>query len=173
MMETFSQLQEMYPMYQIIVTILALALFLMIRRFFSQVVLKRALLHNFDSRRSTYIKKAVRVGLGLLFMVLLGMIWEVSLEGLSVYIASIVTIVGVGLFATWSIVSNITASVILFFFFPFKIGSKVRIVDGDNSAEGVVASLSLFSIKLIRDDGSEVYYPNNMAIQRSIIDLKG
>lgn len=173
MMETFSQLQEMYPMYQIIVTILTLALFLMIRRFFSQVVLKRALLHNFDSTRSAYIKKAVRVGLGLIFMVLLGMIWEVSLEGLSVYIASIVTIVGVGLFATWSIVSNITASVILFFFFPFKIGSKVRIVDGDNSADGVVASLSLFSIKLIRDDGSEIFYPNNMAIQRSIIDLKG
>lgn len=108
----------------------------------------------------------------LAFVVVLGIIWEVSLKGLSVYIASILTVVGVGLFATWSIVSNITASVILFFFFPFKIGSKVKIVDGDNSAEGEVIDLSLFSIQIKRLDGQYIYYPNNLAIQKSIVHLK-
>ena len=79
--------------------------------------------------------------------------------------------VGVGLFATWSIVSNITASVILFFFFPFKEGSKVKIVDGDNSVEGTVHALSLFSIKIKLEDNTEIYYPNNLAIQKGIIHL--
>ncbi|MFT6856333.1 MAG: MscS family membrane protein [Cyclobacteriaceae bacterium] len=39
------------------------------------------------------------------------------------------------------------------FFYPFKIGTKVKVVDGDNSAEGIVTSLSLFSIIIQREDG--------------------
>jgi len=108
----------------------------------------------------------------LILLLALGIIWEVSLKGLSIYIGAIITLVGVGLFATWSVVSNITAAVILFFFFPFRIGSRVKIIDGDNSVPGEVTDLSLFSLRIRIADGSEVYYPNNLAIQKGVVYLK-
>lgn len=166
------QIKANYPMFQVGLTFLTILFYLLTRRLFSRKVIRRADRFNFEDARATYIKKAISAGLVVLFIIILGVIWEVSLEGLSVYVASVLTVVGVGLFATWSIVSNITASVILFFFFPFRIGSKVRIVDGDNSAEGEVIGLSLFSIQLRREDGQEIYYPNNLAIQKSIVHLK-
>ncbi len=160
-----------FPIFQIGFSFILFFAYLLVKKFLFKVVLKRTLAHNFDETRSTYIKKAVRVGLLIILMVLVAIVWDVSFKGLSVYIASILTVVGVGFFANWSMISNITASVILFFFFPFKIGSKVRINDGDNSVEGIVLGVSLFSIKIQREDGKEIYFPNNLAIQKSIIDL--
>ena len=158
--------------FQIVISIAIFLAYLLVRSILSKVVSKRALLQDFDDTRAIYIRKVIRAATSIFFLVLFGIVWEISLEGLSVYIASILTVVGVGLFANWSIVSNITASVILFFFFPFKIGSHVKIMDGDNSAEGVVMGLSLFSIKIQCEDGTEIYYPNNIAIQKSIVHLK-
>jgi len=171
-MEIFNELKQSYPMFQIGTSVIIFVIYLIVREILSKVVNRRALLHSFDETRSLYIRKTVRVILSIVLIIFLGIIWEVSFEGLSIYIASFITIIGVGLFANWSIVSNITASVILFFFFPLKLGSKVRIVDGENSAEGIVMGLSLFSIQIQNKDGNEVYYPNNMAIQKSIVHLK-
>lgn len=162
-----------YPIFQIGASVIVFIAYLIIKRILTFIVSKRALLHNFDDTRSLYIRKFIRAMVSVLLLVALGIIWEISIQGLSVYIASFLTIVGVGLFANWSIVSNITASAILFFFFPFKIGSKVRIVDGDNSVEGVVKSISMFSIRIQPENESqEVYYPNNIAIQKSIVHIK-
>ncbi|MEQ9405650.1 MAG: mechanosensitive ion channel [Cyclobacteriaceae bacterium] len=170
-MDTFNEWKEVFPVFQISATFVLFLIYLVIRRIFVGIVLRRALNNNFEEARATYIKKAIGAGVGLVIIVFVGIVWEVSLKGLSLYVASFLTIVGVGLFATWSIVSNITASVILFFFFPFRIGSKVRVVDGDNSAEGEVIGLSLFSIRIKREDGFDVYVPNNLAIQKSIVHL--
>lgn len=170
-MKDIEALREIFPLVQIFLTLVLLLGYFLVKKILSNRVLKRANKHDFDETRSQYIRKAIRMGLRLIVFITLGVVWEISLKGLSVYIASIFTVVGVGLFATWSIVSNITASVILFFFFPFKIGSKVKIVDGDNSAEGTVIDLSLFSIKIQREDGKEIYFPNNLAMQKSIIHL--
>lgn len=172
-MKTFEEWREVYPVFQIIASLVVLILYLILRKVFSSIVRRRAILHNFDSVRAAYIKRAVRGGVAFFFIIILGLVWEISLRGLSLYMASFVTIIGVGLVATWSVVSNITSSVILFFFFPFKIGSKVKIVDGENSAEGEVIGVSLFSIRIRKENGNDLYYPNNMAIQKSIEHIKG
>ena len=74
--------------------------------------------------------------------------------------------------AQWSILSNITASVILFFYYPYEIGSYVTIYEGDNSITGKVVDITLFSVRLQLDTGDEIAYPNNLAIQKPIIQLK-
>ncbi|MEO9804763.1 MAG: mechanosensitive ion channel domain-containing protein [Reichenbachiella sp.] len=170
-MNSFEDLKEAYPVFQIVVSLIAYAFYIIARRILYKVVLKRALINSFDETRLIYIKKSLGISLAIVLITLLGIIWDLSLKGLSVYIASFITIVGVGLFATWSVVSNITASFILFFFFPIKIGSKVKIVDGDNSVEGTILSVSLFSIKIQNKDGMEIYYPNNLAIQKAIVHI--
>lgn len=173
MSELYQSLAESYPLGRIGLSIGIFLLIYLVRRLSVKVIFRRALVHNFDESRISTVKRIIRIVLNILFVIILGIIWEISLEGLSIYVASIFTVVGVGLFATWSIVSNITASVILFFFFPFRIGSKVKIIDGDNSIEGTVLGLSFFSIQIALEDGTEVYYPNNLAIQKGIKHIKG
>ncbi len=167
-MQPIQELINQESAIQIVLSLAVVLTYFILRRLSSRSIFRRALVFNFDQARIAGIRQIFRILIGIFMLVLLGMIWEVSLEGLSVYIASILAVIGVGLFATWSIVSNVTASIILFFFFPIKIGSKIKIIDGDNSVLGEVLSLSPFSIRIKTSDESEVYYPNNLAIQKGI-----
>ncbi|MEM9340917.1 MAG: mechanosensitive ion channel domain-containing protein [Bacteroidota bacterium] len=163
--------QEAYPITQVGISLIVFILYAVLRTFVARIVARRASSHSFHPARTDYIKRVIRMAALIFLIIALGIVWEISLKGLSVYLASFLAVGGVALFATWSVISNITASVILFFFFPFRVGSKVKIVDGDNSVEGEVVGLSLFSIRIKKEDGYEVYYPNNLAIQKSIIYL--
>ncbi|MEL7145088.1 MAG: mechanosensitive ion channel domain-containing protein [Bacteroidota bacterium] len=169
MFEDLNELRSNYPVFQLTGTLLVLGISLMIKLIFGKIIRNRLEAQNFDPARAIYVRKITSFLIVTLAMVLLGVVWEISFKGLSVYIASIFTVIGVGLFANWSILSNITASVILFFFFPLRIGSKVRIVDGANFIEGEVMNLSLFSIRIRQEDGQIIYCPNNMVIQRYVV----
>ena len=110
--------------------------------------------------------------LTLIFALLIAIAWDLPFEDIFTYMLTLLTVIGIGLFAQWSILSNITASVILFFYFPYRIGGKVKIIDGDNSVVGIVKNISLFSVKIENEEGQLISYPNNLAIQKPIVLLK-
>ena len=56
-------------------------------------------------------------------------IWGVDVRNLGVIVSSIFAVIGVAFFAQWSILSNITSGVIMFFTFPYKIGNRIMIHD--------------------------------------------
>ena len=161
---------EKYQDYiQVGVSIAIVLLYFILRRVNKKIVKRYGLKNNIDEGRTTYTINILNLlFLGLAFVVL-GLVWEVSFKGLSIYLASIFTVVGVAFFAAWSILSNITASVILYFYYPYRIGSYVKIIDGDNSIIGKVKNISLFAIKIEIDDENVVSYPNNLAIQKPMI----
>jgi small-conductance mechanosensitive channel len=103
--------------------------------------------------------------------VAIAFIWSVDFEGFSVFASSFFAIVGVALFAQWSILSNVTASIIIFFNFPARVGDTIRIVDGDNSVEGKIKEISLFQIELNDHDGNLVIYPNNLLLQKPVVRI--
>ncbi|MEQ9305556.1 MAG: mechanosensitive ion channel [Marinoscillum sp.] len=119
--------------------------------------------------RVVYTTKYFRFVLMVLILLILGMTWDISFKGLSVYFLSFFTVAGIGLFAAWSILSNITAAIILFFYFPYRIGDRIRIVDGENSIEGIVFDLNMFSVIIKNDQGQKVTYPNNLVLQKAVI----
>ena len=153
-------------------TLILLLLFLISKSIIRRIISRHAAKNNLVHTRELYIRKLINVMLVLLLITSIGAIWEVSFQGLSLYFASIFTVIGVALFATWSILSNLTASLILFFFFPYRIGGKVKIIDGDNSVEGKIIDITLFYIKVETTDGKNVAYPNNLAIQKPIMQLE-
>ncbi len=122
--------------------------------------------------RVIYTVKYFRFVLLIFVLMILGITWDISFEGLSVYFLSFFTVAGVALFASWSLLSNITSAILLFFYFPYRIGDRIRIVDGDNSIEGIVFDLNMFSIIIKNDDGQKITYPNNLALQKAIIMIK-
>ncbi len=152
-------------------TLLAVVFFLIAKKIVRKLIKSHAALNKHSESRMTYMIKLANFGLIILLFSMVALIWEISFEGISVYLASLFTIIGVAFFASWSLLSNITAYMIIFFYFPFKIGSKIRIVDGDNSVEGKVEDLTLFFIKIKLLSGETMTYPNNLAIQKPIKEL--
>lgn len=149
-------------------TLFFLIFFLTVRAIVRKIIALHTKKFDLDLSRKKYANKFFNFVWSLLFLVVLGIIWDVSVRGLSIYFASFFTVAGVALFATWSMLSNITASVILFFNFPFKIGSKITIMDKDDSVTGTVQDITFFSIQVLTAEGHLVSYPNNMAIQKAI-----
>lgn len=98
------------------------------RKVMGKLVQKQIEKHSFKANRELYINKLINILLTIALVLLVGAVWEISLKGLSIYFVSIFTVIGVGLFANWSMLSNITASIIIFFFYPYKVGESIRII---------------------------------------------
>jgi small-conductance mechanosensitive channel len=83
-------------------------------------------------------------------------------------VSSITTVVGVAMVAQWSILSNITAGIILFFSYPFKIGDTIRIHDTDFPVIAEIKDITAFYVNMINENGERVIYPNNLLLQKGI-----
>ena len=123
-----------------------------------------------DALRSKLIVKYVSVGHSLLLVISLILIWGVPFQDIGVVLSSVFAVIGVALFASWSILSNITAGVILFFTYPFKIGDKIRILDKDlvEPLECVIEDIRAFYVYLRTSNGELVTYPNNLLLQKAV-----
>lgn len=140
--------------------------------------LLKKLLNNFSKRKSVtlkriyYIEKVFEILIILITAIVLIFIWSVDIKSITLIASSFFAIVGVALFAQWSILSNITASIIIFFSFPARVGDKIKVVDGDNSLEGTIKEISLFQIELIDDEYNVIFYPNNLLLQKPVVKIK-
>ena len=141
-------------------------------RLFKGILQKYALIKEVSQKRIFYISKVFEILFIFVSIILLFFVWSVDIKSVALFASSFFAIVGVALFAQWSILSNVTASIIIFFNFPAKIGDKIKIVDGDNSVEGVIKEISLFQIELLDSDENVVFYPNNLLLQKPVVKLK-
>lgn len=91
---------------------------------------------------------------------------------LGLIISSVFAVIGVALFATWSILSNITAGIILFFYFPYKIGDRIRLQDKDFTDEAIIIDIQSFTVHLLKNDGELLTYPNNLLLQKGVVLVK-
>ena len=123
-------------------------------------------------QRIYYVNKTMHFV--IIFFALMGMaiIWNMQFGGIIVFASSIFAVIGVALFAQWSILSNLTSSIIIFFTFPARIGDKIKVIDGDNSITGEIIEISLFQIIIRDEDENTILYPNNLFIQKPIMKIK-
>lgn len=104
----------------------------------------------------------------LLAFIGISLIWGVNMKDFSVFISSVLAILGVGFVAQWSILSNLTASVILFFNHPLRLGDRIRVMDKDFDWTGKVEDISGFYLFMRTDDGKQITIPTNLVIQKGI-----
>src|SRR5690606_9688519 len=88
--------------------------------------------------RTRLMFKYINVLITILAIFLLSLTWGYNAQELALIFSSVFAIIGVAMFAIWSILSNITAGIILFFSFPYKIGSRIKIHDKDMPVEAVI-----------------------------------
>jgi len=112
-----------------------------------------------------YLSNFLFYGVGLILIIL---IWGVNLQEFTVFISSTLAVVGIGFVAQWSILSNLTASVILFFSHPLRLGDRIRVLDNDFDWTGKVEDISGFYLFMRTDDGRQITIPTNLVIQKGI-----
>jgi small-conductance mechanosensitive channel len=154
---------------QLIISVLMVLLYFIISRRVAPVlyqVIASSRLKAEMNKRATVVFHILLV---LLLVVLLSIVWGVDIRGLLVLASSMIAVIGVALFAAWSLLSNITAFFILLGQKAFAEGMDVRVIDGANHLEGRIVEINLFSTVLRTKDNEQVIYPNNLLISRPVV----
>lgn len=153
-------------------TLICLAVLLILRFVATKAIRKVGKLSDINEVRTRLVVKYVSIGLTSLSVVALVFIWGVNVKELGLIFSSLFAVLGVALFASWSILSNITAGIILFFYFPFKIGDRIHILDNDFPEEAVIDDIRAFHVHLITDSGQLVTYPNSLLLQKGVVRIQ-
>jgi small-conductance mechanosensitive channel len=114
------------------------------------------------------------IDFGIIFFIILGLIliWGVEIKDLGVVLSSVFAVIGIGFFAQWSILSNITSGIIMFFTFPYKIGDFIKIHDKDYPYEGIIEDIKAFQVIIRTTAGEIITYPNSMMLQKGVTVVK-
>lgn len=129
---------------------------------------------DLNKSRTNLIIKYISIGISTIAVVSLILIWGVNIRELGLIFSSVFAVIGVALFAQWSILSNITAGIILFLAFPFKIGDQIRIMDKELEFEEefTIEDIRLYYIYLRKSNGDLITYPNNLIMQKAVYLVK-
>jgi len=156
---------------QIWLTIIAFVIFYLLRFIGHRLIQRFVTISKKTERRSNLIKKYVDIFLGTLLIMFIPLVWGVDSKSIFTYLTAITAFIGVAFFAQWSILSNITAGVVMFFSFPYKIGDKIRIQDKDFPIEARIEDIRAFHTMLLTTEGEYISYPNSLFLQKSVVIL--
>ena len=118
--------------------------------------------------RGKIIKKIFQILLALIVLIVILTIWGVNKSELVIFITSVLTVIGIALFAQWSHLSNLTSGIIIFFSHSVKLDDTITIIDRDYEVEGRISDIGLFFIRLKTPQGEEVTLPNNIFLQKMV-----
>lgn len=153
---------------EIIETLAVLVSFFLIRFTITKTIDKVASKFSYQKPRVKMIKKIINlfITIGALGIILL--IWGVDQSEFIYYISTVLTILGIAFFAQWSIISNITSTLIIFFNHPAKIGDTITVFDKDYPIEGRISDIGVFFVILKTKEGEKITLPSNVFIQKMI-----
>jgi len=154
--------------YKLIYSIAIVAIGLLLR-FIITISLKRIRIKfNFQKSRIAVIHKVITILIYITVIALIAFIWGVDDEQFLLFVSSFLTVLGIALFAQWSILSNITAGIILFINYPVKIGDTITIMDKDNDITGEIKDIGAFFITLKTEKEDYISLPNSLILQKMI-----
>ena len=117
--------------------------------------------------RTESIGTIVRLIASVLWIVTLLLIldiWGIGVGGIWTVLVSVATVIGVGFLATWAMISNITASLLLAIWRPFRLGDNVELLPENLKGRAIDRNL-MFTV-LREDSGALLQVPNNLFFQK-------
>lgn len=154
---------------QVILTLATVLIVIIARTAIKSLILRFAKANKKIEYRTNHIIRVCNITLNVLGIISIISIWGVSTQNLMVVLSSIFAIVGVAFFAQWSILSNVTASIILYFASPFKIGDTIQIIEKEEPEDLIVEEIYAFYTHLRTKDGKLLSYPNSLLLQKGIL----
>lgn len=157
---------------QLIETFVLGTILVIIKLFTQKSINKFLSKFDFDLKRKRITQRIINLFLTILAIIILAGIWNIKRNELMVFLTSVITVLGIAFFAQWSILSNITSSLILFFNHPLKIGQNVRVLEKDYDVEGQLIDISFFFMYVRDKEGNTITIPTSVVLQKTIISKK-
>lgn len=159
------------PMMRFLLVIGCILTFYMASVLVRKIVRELGISKSVGELRVRYVSRLLNIGLVFCCIVVACLILGLGYSEVSVFLSSIFAVVGVALFAQWSILSNVTASMIIFFSFPYRVGDRIKVLDKDDDMSGIIDEISMFHVILRRPDGNFITYPNTLILQKAVLKL--
>jgi small-conductance mechanosensitive channel len=141
---------------------------LFIRFISHKLVRKIGKKNGVNDARIKLIRRYITVTLFLITLIIESFVFGAEIKDVAVVFSSVFAVIGIALFAIWSILSNVTSGIIMFFSFPYKVGDKIKIHDKDFPIEAIIEDIQAFQLHLRQDNGDLVTYPNNLILQKAV-----
>lgn len=152
---------------QIFETLLIVVIYITVYFLFKTIInnfLKKTRLER--GRRKMAIK-TVQLFMTITTTILLTGVWGFKQSEIALFASSILTALGVAFFAQWSILSNISSSILIFFNHPVKLGDYVKVLHKDYQYEGEVIELNYFFVHLKTVNNETITIPNSHFFDKS------
>ena len=153
---------------QIIETAVVIVLLIVVQFIVRHSINKTLKKFHFSLQRRRMTTKIMNLFIIIGALIALTGIWGIEKEKLLLFISSVLTILGIAFVAQWSILSNITAGLILYFNHPLKLGDHIRILEKDFIIEGKIDDVTFFFVHIISADGDRITVPNSIILQKNI-----
>ena len=157
---------------QILFVTISLIVLILLMMITKRITRKVTLVKNLEPNRRKVVLNSFYFLYYLIFSAALVIILGIKFEDVTIFFSSVIALLGVAFFAQWSLLSNLTASVIIFFYHPLKIGDRVKILDGEFKSEGVIKNITGFYTMMELDNGRSVSIPNSLILQKGIEIIK-
>jgi small-conductance mechanosensitive channel len=153
---------------EIIETVLVILVAIISRFSVNKLFIKAKEKFQLQKSRTVIVRKLINGAVFFAALILIFIIWGVDQKELAVFFSSFIAILGIALFAQWSMLSNITSSIILFIYHPAKIGDTIAIIDKENPMEGKIKDIGAFFIIVKTQKGELVTIPNSLIFQKMV-----
>jgi small-conductance mechanosensitive channel len=118
------------------------------------------------SRRKMAIR-AVKLFTTITAIILLTGVWGFKQNEIALFASTILTALGIAFFAKWSLLSNITSSILIFFNHPVKLGDHIKVLHKDYHYEGEVIEMNYFFVHIKTIDNEIITVPNSHFFEKS------
>lgn len=154
--------------FKILESVIVIIIGFFIRLLSTNSLKKIQLKFGFQKARIVVTNKIISILVYLTVIVVVAFIWGVDEKQLLIYVSSFLTILGIAFFAQWSILSNITAGIILYVNYPVKIGDSITVLEKDNNITGEIKDIGAFFITLKTPEKELITLPNAIILQKNI-----
>lgn len=152
---------------QIMESVIVVLAFFVLRYLIYMAINRATVRFEYQQPRMKMVKKVINIILTLIAVIFLIIIYGVDQSELFLFLSSFLTVVGIGFFAQWSILSNISATVILFFSHKIKIGDEIMLHEKDSLVAGRVSDIGAFFIVIVTLENEQIIIPSNLVMQKA------
>ncbi|MBU70728.1 MULTISPECIES: mechanosensitive ion channel domain-containing protein [Spongiibacter] len=159
-------------MSKLIVVVVALVALVYLNRVLNRLIDEFAERRDISQRRVFTLRKLLNFSMVAVAILTISFVLGLQYHQIYIFLSSVLAVIGVALFAQWSILSHLTAGIIIFFAFPYRVGDRVKVVDADEDITGEIMEIASFHVLIRRDDGADITYPNSALLQKPVIKLR-
>lgn len=152
---------------QLMETGICFASYWLLRMATNSLIRARLVRSVFKTNEERQIQRLFNVLLLLICGTVIGAIWGMDQKEILLFATSVITVLGIAFFAEMSILSNVTACLVLFFQHPIKIGDRIRVFDGDHWVEGDLIDITYFFAFIRTTEEGLISIPNSTLLKNS------